>query len=344
MIKEEQLKKIATEILKAYGEGETNASLAADCLVKADLRGISTHGTYLLIPIFDRIQAGMISIPTKIDVIKEMGAVTIMDGGNGLGQLAARRAMEISVEKAKDFGNAITSVKNTNNISFLGYYTEIASKAGMIGIAASNAAPAIAPWGSREAFIGTNPFSISIPAKNRRTILLDMSSSLVARGKIRQASRNKKSIPLNWALDTEGNPTTNPEEALKGTLLPIAGPKGSGLAIIIDILAGMLSGSKYGTEVKTFHKLEGETGVGMFCVAINIEYFLNLEEFISQVDHYIDSVKNLKKVKDVSEIYLPGEIEFLKEEKAKNEGIELALSTVEKLNDILSQIGSKLRL
>jgi len=344
MIKEEQLKKIATEILKAYGEGETNASLAADCLVKADLRGISTHGTYLLIPIFDRIQAGMISIPTKIDVIKEMGAVTIMDGGNGLGQLAARRAMEISVEKAKDFGNAITSVKNTNNISFLGYYTEIASKAGMIGIAASNAAPAIAPWGSREAFIGTNPFSISIPAKNRRTILLDMSSSLVARGKIRQASRNKKSIPLNRALDTEGNPTTNPEEALKGTLLPIAGPKGSGLAIIIDILAGMLSGSKYGTEVKTFHKLEGETGVGMFCVAINIEYFLNLEEFISQVDHYIDSVKNLKKVKDVSEIYLPGEIEFLKEEKAKNEGIELALSTVEKLNDILSQIGSKLRL
>ena len=344
MIKEEQLKKIASEILKAYGESETNASLAADCLVKADLRGISTHGTYLLIPIFDRIQAGMISIPTKIDIIKEKGAVTIMDGGNGLGQLAARRAMEISVEKAKDSGIATTSVKNANNISFLGYYTEIASRAGMIGIAACNAAPAIAPWGSREAFIGTNPFSISIPAKNRRTILLDMSSSLVARGKIRQAFRNKKSIPLNWALDAEGNPTTNPEEALKGTLLPIAGPKGSGLAIIIDILTGMLSGSKYGTEVKTFHKLEGETGVGMFCVAINIGYFLNLKEFLSQVDHYIDSVKNLKKVKDISEIYLPGEIEFLKEEKAKNEGIELALSTAEKLNDILSEIGSKLRL
>lgn len=344
MIKEEQLKKIAIEILKAYGESETNALLVADCLVKADLRGISTHGTYLLIPIFDRIQAGMINIPTKIEIIKEKGAVTIINGGNGLGQLAGRKAMEISIEKAKDYGIAITSIKNTNNVSFLGYYTEVASRDGMIGIAASNAAPSIAPWGSREAFIGTSPFSISIPAKNRKTILLDMSSSVVARGKIRQAYRDKKSIPLGWALDAEGNPTTNPEEALKGTLLPIAGPKGSGLAIIIDILAGMLSGSKYGPEVKTFHKLEGETGVGVFCTAINVQHFLDLDEFTTKVDNYIDSVKNLKKAKDVSEIYLPGEIEFLKEEKARNEGIELASTTVEKLNEILSKIGSNLRL
>lgn len=181
MIKEEQLKKIAMEIIKGYGESETAASLVADCLVKADLRGISTHGTYLLIPIFDRLQAGMINIPTKIEVIQEKSSVTVIDGGNGLGQLAARRAMETSIQKAKDFGIAITSVKNTNNIGFLGYYTELASQKRMIGIAASNAAPSIAPWGSREAFVGTSPFSVSIPAKNKRDIILDMSSSVVAR-------------------------------------------------------------------------------------------------------------------------------------------------------------------
>jgi LDH2 family malate/lactate/ureidoglycolate dehydrogenase len=304
----------------------------------ADLRGVSTHGTYLLIPIFDRIQAGMINIPTKIEIVKDKGAVTIIDGGNGLGQLAARKAMEISIEKAKDFGIAMSSVRNTNNIGFLGYYADIASRNGMIGIIASNAASSIAPWGSKEAFIGTNPFAISIPSKNRKAIILDMSSSVVARGKIRQAQRNKTSIPLDWALDAEGNPTTNPEEALKGTMLPIAGPKGSGLAIIIDILTGMLSGSKYGLDVKTFHKLEGATVVGAFCMVMNIDYFLDLEGFTSQIDDYIDSVNRLKKIKNVSEIFLPGERKFLHEEKAMNEGIEIASSTMEKLNDILSKI------
>jgi len=344
MISQEKLRNIAAEILKAYGENETNASLAADCLVKADMRGIFTHGTYLLVTMFDRIQAGMLEIPTQITLVKEDDAMTMIDGGNGLGQLAARRAMEISVEKAKKFGIAVTSVKNTNNISFLGYYTDLASQRGMIGIAASNAAPSMAPWGSSEAFIGTSPFSVSIPAKNEKPIILDMSSSVVARGKIRQASRNKKTIPLGWSIDSEGNPTTNPEEALKGTLLPIAGPKGSGLAIIIDIITGILSGSKYGPDVKTFHKLEGATGVGVFCMAVDISRFLDLEDFYSRVDNYISSIKNLKKVKDVSKIYLPGEIEFLKEEKASKEGIELDSITVEKLNDILKKSGINLRL
>ena len=344
MVTEKELRKIATEILKAYGENESNASLAADCLVKADLRGISTHGTYLLIPMFDRIQAGMLEIPTNITLVKENDATSIIDGGNGLGQLAARRAMEISIEKANNFGIATTLVKNTNNISFLGYYTDLASQKGMIGFVGSNAASSMAPWGSTEAFIGTNPFSVSIPAKNERPIILDMSSSVVARGKIRKASRNKEKIPLGWAIDQQGNPTSNPEEALKGSLLPIAGPKGSALAIVIDIITGMLSGSKYGSDVRTFHKLEGPTGVGVFCMAIDISHFVELDTFYSRIDHYIRSIKNLKKAKDTSEIYLPGEIEFLREEKAREEGIEFSSQTGKKLNDILVKLGSNLRL
>jgi LDH2 family malate/lactate/ureidoglycolate dehydrogenase len=344
MVNPEKLKNVATEILKVYGENETDASLAADCLVKADMRGIFTHGTYLLIPIFDRVKAKMLDIPTKITLVKENDAISIIDGGNGLGQLAARKAMDISIEKAKKFGIAITSVRNTNNISFLGYYTNIASEKGMIGIATSNAAPSMAPWGSTEAFIGTSPFSVSIPAKNEKPIILDMSSSVVARGKIRQASRNKKTIPLGWSIDSEGNPTINPDEALKGTLLPIAGPKGSGLAIVIDILAGMLSGSKYGPDIKTFHKLEGPTGVGVSCIAIDIRHFLDLEDFYFKIDNYIHEIKKLKKVKNMSEIYLPGEIELQLEEKANKKGIELAALTVEKLNGILSKLGIDERL
>jgi len=344
MISEESLKKVISEILKGYGENEKLALLAADCLVKADMRGISTHGTYLLIPMFQRVKAGMLDLPTKITLVKENNATSIIDGGNGLGQLAARKAMDISIKKAKKYGIALTLVRNTNNISFLGYYSNLATQEGMIGFIGCNAASSMAPWGSSKAFMGTSPISISIPAKKERPIILDMSSSIVARGKIRKALRNKEEIPLGWAIDEDGNPTTDPNKALKGTLLPIAGPKGSALAIVIDIIAGMLSGSRFGPEVKTFHKLKGATGVGVFCMAIDISQFIKLELFYSKIDEYIRSIKNLKKVKNTSEIYLPGEIEFIREQKSHEEGIDLDSKVMEKLNDILEELGNHLRL
>jgi len=344
MISEKKLKKVISEILKGYGENEKSALLAADCLVKADMRGISTHGTYLLIPMFQRVKARMLDLPTKITLVKENNATSIIDGGNGLGQLAARKAMDISIKKAKKYGIALTLVRNTNNISFLGYYSNLAVQEGMIGFIGCNAASSMAPWGSSKAFIGTSPMSISIPAKKEKPIILDMSSSIVARGKIRKASRNKEEIPLGWAIDEDGNPTTDPNEALKGTLLPIAGPKGSALAIVIDIIAGMLSGSRFGPEVKTFHKLKGATGVGVFCMAIDISQFIELELFYSKIDEYIRSIKNLKKLKNTSEIYLPGEIEFIREQKSHEEGIDLDLKVMKNLNDILEELGNHLRL
>jgi L-2-hydroxycarboxylate dehydrogenase (NAD+) len=308
------------------------------------MRGISTHGTYLLTPMFQRVKAAMLNLPTKITLVKENNATSIIDGGNGLGQLAARKAMYISIEKAKKFGVSLTLLRNTNNIGFLGYYSNLASQENMIGFIGSNAASSMAPWGSSEAFMGTNPISISIPARKEKSIILDMSSSVVARGKIRKAVRNKEKIPLGWAIDEEGSPTTDPDEALKGTVLPIAGPKGSALAIVIDIIAGMLSGSRFGPEVKTFHKLKGATGVGVFCMAIDINKFYDLDYFYSMVDSYICSIKNLKKVKSVSEIYLPGEIEFIREQKSHEEGIDLDSKVMKNLNDILEELGNHLRL
>lgn len=344
MVSEENLKKIIVEILKGYGENEEAALFVADCIVKAEMRGISTHGTYFLIPMFQRVKAGMLNLPTKITLVKENNATSIIDGGNGLGQLAAKKAMCISIEKAKKYGVALTLVRNTNNIGFLGYYSNYAAQEGMIGFVGCNGAASIAPWGSSEAFLGANPISISIPAKNEKSIILDMSSSVVARGKIRRASRNKEEIPLGWAIDKEGNPTTDPNEALKGTLLPIAGPKGSALAIIIDIIAGMLSGSRFGLEVKTFHKLEGITGIGVFCMAIDINKFYDLDCFCSMIDSYIGSIKNLKKVKNISEVYLPGELEFISEQKSRKGGIKLDSPIIESLNDILEKLGSNLKL
>ncbi len=339
-----KLKEIVIEILKGIGEEEHQAKLAADSLVKADMRNISTHGTYLILPLKERVEAGMLTVPTNVEIINEDKGNVNMDGGNGIGQVGARKAMEKSIEKAKSNGISLTLLRNTNNVGFLGYYTNLAADNGLIGFAGCNAAPAMAPWGGAEQFFGTNPLSFAVPTKNAYPIILDMSSSIVARGKIRRAKRNNEKIPEGWALDSEGKPTTDPEEALNGSVLPIAGPKGSGLAMIVDILAGILSGSSYAPNLKSFHSLEGATGVGFFCGAIDIESFKELNSFYSIIDEYIKNIKNMKKAENVDEVYLPGEIELINQEKSIKEGVTLDRKVVEGLNKVLKQLDLDLKI
>lgn len=342
LVNAEYLKEVAIEILKGLGEEENRAREAAEILVRADMRGISTHGTYLLTLMAKRVEEKVLNIPTPITVVSDNQATAIIDGGNGLGQIAASEAMKTSIAKAREFGIGLTLVRNTNNVGFLGYYTNLTAREGMVGIMGGNAAPAMAPWGGTEPFFGTNPISIAIPAEGHNPLVLDMSSSVVARGKIRRASRNQEAIPEGWAIDENGEPTTDPDKALKGTLLPVGGPKGSALAMMVDILAGMLSGSSYGPAVKTFHKPLGPTGVGLFCMAIDIDYLCEPAEFYAKLKDYINSIKMMKKVKSSSEIFMPGEIEFNNEEKSLERGVELDLKVIEGLNEILTKMGSDL--
>jgi LDH2 family malate/lactate/ureidoglycolate dehydrogenase len=339
-----RLKEVAIHILKGLKATDEEAALVAESLVRADMRGIDTHGVYFLKLLSDRIDAHMIHIPTPLKVIREDNTTAILDGGNGLGQVATHRAMRMSIQKARNFGMGITLVRNTNHIGILAFYTLIAAEEGMVGIVMSNSAPSMSPWGGAEPFLGTNPISIAIPGGLEGPVVLDMSSSVVARGKIRRAQRMKESIPLGWALDETGTPTTDPAVALKGTLLPIGGPKGYGLALMIEILAGILSGSKYGPDVKTFHQILGPTGVGVFTLAIDIERFMPRQQFDELIQGYLASIKTSKKAKGVSQIYLPGEIELEKERKSLAEGIELSDSVVKSLNQLLEEVKSPLRL
>lgn len=338
----EYLKEVAVEILKDLGEDEARARAAADVLVRADMRGISTHGTYLLTLMAKRVEEKVLDIPTTLTIVNNKQTTSVIDGGNGLGQIAAREAMENSIKKAREFGIGLTQVRNTNNVGFLGYYTNLAAQRGFVGIMGGNAAASMAPWGGTEQFFGTNPISISVPTEGYHPLVLDMSSSVVARGKIRRASRNQEKIPEGWAIDQNGEPTTDPDEALKGSLLPIGGPKGSALAMMVDILAGMLSGSSYGPDVKTFHKPLGPTGVGLFCIAINIEDLCETSEFYMKIKSYIESIKKMKKVKSTFEIFMPGEIEFNNEEKSLERGVEVDRKVVKVLNNILEDMGSEL--
>jgi len=339
-----RLKEVAVDILKGLKATDEEAALVAEILVQADMRGTDTHGVHLLTLLPDRVNADMIQIPTNLKVIKEGETTTLIDGGNGLGQFAVHRAMTINIQKAKKFGLGCTLVRNTNNIGSLIYYTLMAAQKGMVGIVMGNAAAAMSPWGGTEAFFGTNPISFAAPGGTEGPVALDMSSSVVARGKIRLAERTKEPIPLGWAYDATGAETTDPTAAMKGTLVPIGGPKGFGLALMVDILAGLLSGSKYGQDIKTFHQLVGPTGVGAFSLAIDIERFMPLKQFNELIQAYLVSIKSSKKAKGVSRIYIPGERKFEKEKQSLKEGIEISEGLAKNLNTLLEKVKSPLRL
>ncbi len=343
-IKQEKLKEIAVAILKGFHAQNEEAALVAECLVHADRRGIDTHGVYFLTLLAKRVEEGMIRIPTHIEIVRDESTTALIDGGNGLGQVAAHRAMEMSIEKSRKFGMGSVAVRNTNHVGILAFYTLRIAEQGMVGMVMCNGAASMPPWGGAEPFLGTNPISIAVPNGSGEPLVLDMSSSLVARGKIRRAERLKESIPLGWALDQNGEPTTDPSAAMKGTLVPIGGPKGYGLALMVDVLAGLLSGSQFGPQVKTFHQPLGPTGVGVFMIAIDVARFMPLHQFKSLMQSYEDSMKKSRKAKGVSRIYLPGEIEFEKEKKSMVEGIELSDSVVDSLNQLLEKMKSPLRL
>jgi len=336
IVAENLLKAIIT-LLQAMGAEDKEARLVAKILVQADMRGIHSHGCAFLPLIAERCAHDLLKLPTKTMRITDEGAITHIDGNNGLGQVAAVEAMQLSIHKARNHGVALALIRNTNHIGFLGYYTLMAAAEGMIGICATNAASSIAPWGGAEPFFGSNPLSIAAPVANGAPIVLDMSASVVARGKIRRAQRLNEKIPEGWALDETGCPTTDPAEALKGTLLPIAGYKGSGLALFIDLICGLLSGSKYGRDLLTFHKPIGPTGVGAMFMAVDIGRFMPLARFETLVNEYAEAIRNSQKAVGVERIWLPGEIEADRANASKLQGIEVDSQIVEKINLLLKQ-------
>jgi LDH2 family malate/lactate/ureidoglycolate dehydrogenase len=341
----DSLKTCAVEILMACGEDDQNALRTAGSMIRSDARGIVTHGTYLLTPIFERVRMGQLSLPTQVKVVSDTGATAVLDGNGGLGAAAGQQAVDIAGEKAEQYGVGMVLIRNTNNVGSLAYYTEQLANRGMIALMSCNAASAMSPWGGAEAFLGTNPIAIAIYSDKAPPFSADMATSVVARGKIRKASRNGENIPDGWALDVDGNVTTNPDAALKGTLLPMGGPKGSALALAADILSGMLSGSTYAPNLKSFHQPEGQTGVGASLIAAHIPHFMDLVEFGRKMSEYRRSIKALKKANAVEEIMMPGELESRKETDSYKNGIYLDDNAVAAIQRLLKEIhsGTQLR-
>ena len=328
----EKLRGHCQGVLTKVGLRQTHAALVTDSLVFADLRGVGSHGVVRLSAYLDRVQAGVMAVDPEMPLVTDNPASALLDACNGFGQIAGAKAMDVAVQKAGDSGAGIVAVKNSNHFGVAAFYAMRAVAARMIGVVLTNASPAMTPYNAKQRLLGTNPLAVAIPAGLQRPIVLDMSTSVVARGKIRlAAARPGEKIPLGWAVDVDGKPTDNPLEALKGSLTPIGGPKGAGLSLVIDLLCGALTGTALTGEVKNITDTSGRSRTGHMFIAINVAKFIDPHTFSHSVDSVIQGIKALPSA-DGMPVYLPGEIEFNLEGKRREEGIPLAVEVIETLS------------
>lgn len=319
-----KLKRIIRDVLVAMKIDEEGAELASDVLISSDLRGVDSHGLGRLKVYHDGLKVGTVNTNPEPKIIKDNGASVVVDADNGLGIVTAPRMMQLCMERAKKYGVGVVGTKQTNHFGMAGYYPMMASKQGMIGVTAANSLPLTAPFGSCERLLGSNPIAFSSPAGKYDAFTLDMATSNVALGKIEIAIRENQKVPKGWVIGPDGKDTDDPQAFFEGgALLPMAGPKGSGLAVFVDIFAALLVGSSVGDDVGYLLLNEKKEDIGHFMMAIDISKFRDLDEFNSEMEEYYETVKKLKKAEGFKEVFLPGEIEARISRERKEKGIPL---------------------
>ncbi|HEY5843299.1 MAG TPA: Ldh family oxidoreductase [Mycobacterium sp.] len=330
----EALTGFAAAVLRGAGLPDDDADVVAASLVAADLRGVASHGVARLGQYLARIEHGVMVADPDIRIVNDMPAAALLDAGNGFGQLAATRAMGIAIEKARVTGIGAVSVANSNHFGIAGLYAQQAAAAGLIGIVMTNASPAMAPFNTSERMLGTNPLAIGIPAGAHPAIVLDMSSSLVARGKIRGAHRRGETeIPEGWAYDQGGRPTTDSAAALDGLLAPIGGAKGAGLSLMIDLLSGVLSGSGAGGAVTNITDISRPSRTGHLMIALDPAAFIGRDIFERETAEIVDRIHSLPAA-DGGRVYLPGELEEQRSTHQLSSGIPLNATVLAELDEL----------
>ena len=337
------LQDFTTRLLQSAGLGLAEAQCLAGNLVLANKRGVDSHGLMRLRTYAKRVKCGVVRAGVTPRVVREAPAFLAVDGGNGNGMWVGRQVMELCINRAKETGACFATVNNGNHFGIAASYTEMAAAEGMIGLAMSNAGPTMVPTGGRKPLLGANPMSIAIPSGKYRPLVLDMATSTVAQGKIILAAKEgKKTIPADWAVDPDGNPTTDPEVALKGAMVPFGGAKGYGLALIIDILVAVLSGALTSTHTNNFWKdFEHPQNLGFFLGAWNIASLMPLPEFERRMEVVLGEMKACPPAPGYTEVFYPGEIEHRREAESVRSGIALGPAVIDDLTKLGVEYGVK---
>jgi len=350
IVQEKPLREFCERVFVKLGVPPEDARVTTDVLVLADLRGIDSHGVARLARYVTGIKEGFINPVDRSRIIKETKATALIDGERGLGQVVGKKGMDLAIKKAKETAVGIVAVRNSNHYGIAGYYSLMALAQDLIGVSMTNAAPLVVPTFGRTSILGTNPISLTAPADREKPFVLDMATSVVPRGKVEVYDRLGKPMPLGWAVDETGRGTADAKAVLNalakrlgGGLLPLGGEgeefsghKGYGLALLVDVLSGVLSGAATGLQVYADEK---RPNVGHFFMAIDPAAFRPLAEFTRDMDRLARELKESPKAQGQARIYVHGEKSFARMEKFRKEGIPLNPKVVENLKKIGADLG-----
>lgn len=354
----DDLERFVADVLRAYRLSPADAEVTARVLVAADLRGIASHGVARLGRYIKGLQEGYIVPGVAFDVREPTPAVAAIDARNGVGQVVSELAMDLAVAKAKALGVGVVTVANSNHYGIAGYYVQKAIDAGMIGLSLTNAAPLVVPTHGADAILGTNPIAFGAPGRDGFPFLLDMATSVVPRGKLEVYDRNRRQMPVGWAVDEKGYDTRNPGHVLAnllartgGGILPLGGRgeefsgyKGYGLALMVDVLCGVLSGSAFGPDVDNVRGAAGSgpgaaPRVGHFFLAIDVARFMPLDAFGERLAALFAMLKDSRKALDKTTIYIHGEKEQVRARLHEQSGIPLSENVLASLRTIAAGCG-----
>jgi len=349
-VPEPTLRTFTTTVFRRLGVPARDAVVTADVLLTADLRGIGSHGVARLPRYVVGLRYGAISKKDASKIAKQTRSTAVIDGGNSLGQVVGRKGMLLAIEKARKASLAFVGVRNSNHYGIAGYYAMMALKAGMIGISMTNAGPLVVPTFGRTSVLGTNPVSVAVPSDKELPFVLDMATSVVPRGQIEVYERQGKLMPLGWAVDASGHSSQDPKGVLEalakrlgGGILPLGGEgeefsghKGYGLALLVDILCGVLPGAAFGLDV---YGTEDAANVGHFFGAIDVRAFRPLKEFRRDMDKLIRMLRDSPKAAGHERIYLHGEKSAAMAQERLAKGIPLGPKVVASLRKVGSETG-----
>jgi LDH2 family malate/lactate/ureidoglycolate dehydrogenase len=334
----ESLIRFARELLTAAKVSDEKADLVATSLVAANLRGVDSHGLQLLPFYIEIIQMGNIDISTDGRVVSESGSTLVYDAQNGIGQWIARICCDHAIRLGRAHGISIVVARESNHFGAAAYWAQRMSAAGMIGVVMCNASPLVAPWQGKDPRFGTNPICMSVPGPD--TWLLDMATTTAALGKILNAHfHGRASIPENWAMDSEGVPTTDTQTALTGLLMPLGGYKGSGLAMMAEILCAVLSGGAMSTELGGI-RIQGQPmRTSQMFLAIDVARFMPLDEFARRMHSLVEMTKSSRTAQGFDEVLVAGEPEWRIEQQRRRDGIPLSDGVWQNLVQAAEKLG-----
>jgi LDH2 family malate/lactate/ureidoglycolate dehydrogenase len=334
----DEVRPLVTELTAAAGASRDDAATLADALVDADVHGTSTHGVSRLNIYLRRIQRGLIDPTAELRVEKRRPAVLAVDAAGGLGQVQAVKTLEWLKPLARKYGVASATIRRSQHFGALSYYCNRAAREDMVLVAMTNCEPAMSPAGGCEAFFGTNPIAASFPTGKGFPLKIDLATSIVARGNIIAAHRAGEPIPEGWALDADGNPTTDAAAALAGTVLTMAGHKGAALATMVELFCGVLSGAAVGSEIGSMYKqMDRPQNVGHYFCLVDVAAFMDPGQLRRRVDRMIDRIKASRRRPGVDEILVPGEPESRKAEYHRQHGIPIGEQTHAELRQLAEE-------